>query len=345
MKMEKIVLNEERNVELTAYIQNVGGEFNNITKRPAVLVLPGGGYKFCSAREAELIALEYLKEGYQAFVLKYSVGKNATWPNPLNDYEKAMQLIRDRAQEWNIYEDKIAVVGFSAGGHLAACAATMAQNRPNAAILGYPVINGKTVRTCEKTAPDVLQSVDENTCPCFVFATRTDGVVPVENTIQFISALEKNAVSFETHIYGCGPHGLSTAGDSVLKPGTVVCSRVPHWVKDSIEWLRDMFGTFGNGTMTDPLCQPRINADEREYLSLDCTLKRLLCNRKSRHVIEMVVAQIAEDNEKNSHMVFNMEQLENMLPRVAFRQAPIFENMSEIRINEIERQLNQIKND
>lgn len=75
MKMEKIVLNEERNVELTAYIQNVGGEFNNITKRPAVLVLPGGGYKFCSAREAELIALEYLKEGYQAFVLKYSVGK------------------------------------------------------------------------------------------------------------------------------------------------------------------------------------------------------------------------------------------------------------------------------
>ena len=190
MKMEKIVLNEERNVELTAYIQNVGGEFNNITKRPAVLVLPGGGYKFCSAREAELIALEYLKEGYQAFVLKYSVGKNATWPNPLNDYEKAMQLIRDRAQEWNIYEDKIAVVGFSAGGHLAACAATMAQNRPNAAILGYPVINGKTVRTCEKTAPDVLQSVDENTCPCFVFATRTDGVVPVENTV-YISIREK----------------------------------------------------------------------------------------------------------------------------------------------------------
>ena len=74
METERIVLNEARNVSLTAYLQPVGGEFNGIGERPAVLVVPGGGYRYCSDREADPVALAYLKAGYHAFILRYSLG-------------------------------------------------------------------------------------------------------------------------------------------------------------------------------------------------------------------------------------------------------------------------------
>ncbi|MFV0362638.1 MAG: hypothetical protein ACK5LL_06055 [Suipraeoptans sp.] len=77
MNVEKIILNEERNVSLTAYLQAVGGEFRNIEKRPAILILPGGGYRMCSDREADPVAMAYLKAGYQVFILRYSVGEDA----------------------------------------------------------------------------------------------------------------------------------------------------------------------------------------------------------------------------------------------------------------------------
>ena len=74
--------------------------------------------------------------------MRYSIKEDAKWPNPLEDYEEAMELIRSKSEEWNVYEDKIALIGFSAGGHLAASAATMSINRPNAAILGYAATRG-----------------------------------------------------------------------------------------------------------------------------------------------------------------------------------------------------------
>ena len=134
MKAEKIVLNEEREVSLTAYIQEVDGEFG-FAKRPAMVVIPGGGYAICSDREADAVAMAYLKAGYQAFILRYTCTPRGKWPLPLEDYEQAMTLIEERADEWHIDMAKIAVVGFSAGGHLAACAATVAEHKPAAAVL------------------------------------------------------------------------------------------------------------------------------------------------------------------------------------------------------------------
>lgn len=115
---QEIILNETRNVRLHAMVQSVNGEFAKISDRPAVLILPGGGYSMCSDREAEVIAYPYLQAGYHAFVLRYSIREHKTWPNPLNDYDQAMELIRSKADEWHILRDKIAVIGFSAGGHL-----------------------------------------------------------------------------------------------------------------------------------------------------------------------------------------------------------------------------------
>lgn len=285
MKIAHIVLNKERNVTLTAYLLAVGGEFGNIPKRPAVLVLPGGGYAMCSEREADPVALAYLQAGFQAFILRYSVGKNIAWPMPLEDYEQAMELLRARSEEWGLYADKIAVVGFSAGGHLAASAATIARNKPDAAILGYAVTEGAIVKACLPTAPDLVEKVDADTCPCFVFATRTDNVVPVSNSIHFVQALEENGIMFESHIYAYGPHGFSVCNSAVLSRGTKPPPRAARWVGDSIAWLKELFGNFGDGKLTAPRFGRRVDGDNEPFCSVDCTMGLLMRNPQAREIL------------------------------------------------------------
>ena len=290
MHSEKLILNQQRNVTLTAYIQEVGGSFPYIPKRPAIIVIPGGGYQYCSHRESDPVAFAYLQAGYQAFVLHYSVGKDAVWPNPLEDYEQAMELIRSRAEEWGIYPDKIAVVGFSAGGHLAAAAATMSRNRPNAAILGYAVC-GEDVKSCNPNAPSAVAAVDRNTCPCFIFATRTDEIVPVENSVDFMRAMIDAGVSFESHIYSYGPHGFSIGDTCVFEPSRLHSRRVPNWVSDSIGWLKEILGDFSDEGMTEPECPRMVSGDYEPTLSVDCTIGHLLKNAQARALLKNLMAR------------------------------------------------------
>lgn len=295
MRTETFVLNKDRNVTLTAYLQDVGGEFDRIVKRPAMLVLPGGGYAMCSEREADPVAFQYIRAGYQTFVLRYSVGEFNTWPNPLNDFDAAMEMIRANADEWHIYPNKIATIGFSAGGHLAAAAATMAVNRPNAALMGYAVA-GNDVKMCVSNAPDTTLAVDKNTCPCFIFHSRTDNMVLVDNSVQFMQALLKHDISFESHIYAFGPHGFSTCDPSVKYGDTPMCGRIKNWVSDSLEWLQEVFGTFGDKEMTTPRIKAKINGDTDEFLSLECTIGKLLDNEESCKLVQPLLekAQVYE---------------------------------------------------
>ena len=274
MEYEKIILNQERNVTLTAMVQGVGGEFRGIEARPAVLVIPGGGYMFCSDREADPVATAYLRAGYHAFILRYSVGADAVWPNPLDDYEQAMSLIRERADEWHVIPDKIAVIGFSAGGHLAGAAATMSVNRPNAAILGYAVLREDTAHELGQEKPSIVEAVDEDTCPCFLFATRTDSVVPIQNTLDMMNALNRHQTSFECHIYPYGPHGFSTGDPAVQGLETVFPRRAENWVDDSIAFLRDLFGNFGAQGMTEPRHDATVNDNGTAAQRLDCRTPR-----------------------------------------------------------------------
>ncbi len=268
MKTLEHIFSAEHGVRLTAYIQDTSKEYAGITSRPAVLVIPGGGYSMCSDREADCVAMGYLNAGFHAFVLRYSLQQTAGWPAPLNDYENAMEYILAHAEEWTVDPTRIAVCGFSAGGHLAASAATMAQHRPAAAILGYPVIRQDISNACAPGIPAPLDYVDEHTCPCFLFAARDDECVPVISSIDFQNALYRYGIQFEAHIYARGNHGYTIG----RKPLTGEDLRAARWMQDSIDWLGELWGTLSGNGCTAPLLSPRANHDHRdEKLDFSCT--------------------------------------------------------------------------
>ncbi len=246
MKVEQIKLRKEKeSVTLSAYLLDKSEELANALERPAVLICPGGAYLGCSDREAEPVAMTFLAEGYQAFILRYSVGREENFENALADANHALEMIHEKKKEWYIDSEKIAVVGFSAGGHLAASLAVMGKIRPNAAILGYPCILETIGDVLAFPVPGLEARVDEKTPPMFLFSTCEDELVPIENTIRFISALNQKKIPFEAHIFQKGKHGLSLA-----KPLTssgfscLVDKQMQGWFPMAMDWLRGVFGDF-----------------------------------------------------------------------------------------------------
>ncbi len=243
MKTEVIQLSTNENVTLTTYLLDSTPDMPNTSQRPAVMILPGGGYRHLSNREAEPVAMAFLAEGYHAFVLRYSIQENATFPKPLNDAEEALDLIRQNADQWGVNPDQIAVCGFSAGGHLAAALGTMGRVRPNALILGYLVIFGDIEEHLHIPALD--KEVDELTPPAFIFATANDARVPVQNSIALAAALDRAEIPFEIHIFQDGTHGLSLAKphtSSGVKP--MVNPAFAIWIELCLTWLENLFGGF-----------------------------------------------------------------------------------------------------
>lgn len=283
MKAERIVLNAERDVTLTAYIQDAEGEFS-FKKRPAMVVIPGGGYAMCSEREADPVAMAYLKAGYQTFVLRYTVKSKGAWPYPLEDYEQAMELIKKNAEDWHIDTSKIAAVGFSAGGHLCACAATIARNKPAAAILVYPAILKDICDMCQPGMPYPSEHVTAETSPCFIVAARDDRTVDIRNSIMMQLALAEHQVSFETHIYSYGGHGFSTAEAWVNTNS--VSDRVPNWVPDSVSWLKEIMGELTNKGFTKPKMEICLNGDTAPVLAVSCTFGHI---RKQSEQVQKIL--------------------------------------------------------
>ena len=283
MRQETIILNAERNVTLTAYIQEVAGEFG-FHKRPAMLVLPGGGYAMCSDREADPVAMAYLKAGFQAFVLRYSTGAHKTWPNPLEDYEQAMELLKEKADQWYLDADRIAAVGFSAGGHLCACAATIAKNKPAAAILVYPAILKDVCDMCQTGMPQPNEHVSGDASPCFLVSARDDRIVDIKNSLMMQLALADKGIPFESHIYSFGGHGFSTGEDWIITNS--VSERIPDWVGDSVGWLKETLGTLTMKGFSEPNIAVSKNGDNAPVLSVMCSLTHI--RKQSQEAIDVL---------------------------------------------------------
>ena len=235
-------------------------------KRPCMVVCPGGGYGMCSERESEPIALQFLSEGFNVFVLTYSVAPHR-FPTQLREVAATMELIYANAEEWNCDTDKIAIIGFSAGGHLAAHYSTMFDCKEvrevfpesksvNASVLAYPVIDADFNNTHQGSfmnllghAPDKAEEeyfscnrqVKETTPPAFIWHTAEDGCVPVVNSISYAKALIEKKVPVELHIYPFGGHGLSTSDRETIDNVTNIVKYNNIWLDSVKRWLNLIF--------------------------------------------------------------------------------------------------------
>ncbi len=266
--------------KLTAYIQTPSPELSNMNRRPAVLIFPGGAYQRCSDREAEPVALSFSAQGFQTFVLRYSVKEKAKFPQPLLDAEGAIRALRTHADEWNLDPDRIAVCGFSAGGHLAACLATMSapELRPNALILGY----GASGALASKERPCPTDHIGPDTPPTFLFHTWEDPVVPVANSLLFAEQLNRYSVPFEMHIFQNGQHGMAT-GKALSSNGVLenTDEDFSQWIPLCANWLFHLFGTFQ--TPDRQFSYKTVKGEKR--FGGDIQLGDMLCYEPARAVI------------------------------------------------------------
>lgn len=282
MKVSTIQLTDDSKVTLTSYLLDKSEELSNADVRPGILIFSGGAYMACSDREAEPVAMAYLSEGYHAFVLRYTVGEKSVFPKPLEDAEAALSLIRANSKDWGVDSEKIAVVGFSAGGHLAAALGTMGKIRPNALILGYPCIIEEIGEILANPVPGLDTKVDKSTPATYIFATCNDELVPVENSIRFMDALNKSNIPFESHIFFKGNHGLSLAkAHTSSGVRNFVNPNVEKWFEMSVDWLHQVFGNFyAEG---EAVAQGVIS-DAKEY-GIDIPFRLLWNNEQCKGII------------------------------------------------------------
>lgn len=237
------------------------GGIRNI--RPTIIICPGGGYTFRSERERDPVALHFLAMSYNVFILDYSVGEDATDLNPLLELSDALMRIRENAVRWMCDPTRVAVIGFSAGAHLAASIATLhnhkrvrevhnvvdSNNKADAVILCYPVISSGeyahkgsfeqlTQGSAELTELLSLEKqVTEEATPAFIWHTVTDAAVPMENSLLLAQAYRKAKVPFELHLFEEGDHGLSMCTEEVGTPH----AGVRPWVDLATNWLNLRF--------------------------------------------------------------------------------------------------------
>lgn len=256
-KIDMTVEGSVGNPDLTTYIIDYSASFF-YTERPMVLICPGGGYNHLSAREGEMLALQFNAMGYHAAVLHYSVAP-AVYPVQLLEIAKAMATIRKNAGEWHVDTNKILVQGSSAGGHLAACLGCFWKKdwlvkraaggnaellRPNGMILNYPVITsgefahrGSFQMLLGDRYDELLEEmslenqVSEDTPKTFIWHTYEDATVPMENSLLFVQALRQKKIPAEFHLYPKGGHGLGLGNKlTCSESGKEIQPEVTTWI-------------------------------------------------------------------------------------------------------------------
>jgi acetyl esterase/lipase len=299
MLMESIQLWEDRDyVTLHTYIHENSREFQTNHTRPAIVICPGGGYLGTSDREAEPVALRFAALGYHTFVLRYTTyykewvkdfqnppapNENSAYPQPLYDLSKALLTVRENASKWLVDPNKIAVCGFSAGGHLAASMSVQWNSqllydkfsvepdllKPNATILGYPVVDYQLMKEKTAEADDFIKGfwnisskaffgnsdpsteqlfeaspvnfVTPETPPTFIWHTADDDLVYAENSLRHATALAKNKVPYELHVFESGVHGLSLCDETTASNENHLNTECKVWVDLASSWLKRHF--------------------------------------------------------------------------------------------------------
>lgn len=253
----------EHQATLKAYVHTDCGPVEESYRFPAMLICPGGGYVKLSIREQEPIALAFYSRGFNCYVLDYSRLPEG-YPKQLLQAMASVHLIRTNP-EWN-NSDKLSVIGFSAGGHLAGTVGSRyheswiaetlgcdpALLRIDATVLGYPVTICEddshwrsmqhylgdaeaSMEECKKH--DLRALISDKTAPCFIWHTAEDEAVPVEDSLRYAIALRRGNVPVEVHVFPFGYHALSVADETTAGRPQSLSPYVHRWVDMAKEWL------------------------------------------------------------------------------------------------------------
>lgn len=267
MKVKNLTLTNfnKREFNIHTYILDSIGDLAK-PKHPLAVIIPGGSFDHLALRESEPVALAFNNRGFNSVVVDYNLVQDEgdIYPDAGLDVLTTVKYFRDRAENFDIDPQKIVTIGFSAGGHVASFANSMANSPkyqsdfnfkskdvlPNKTILGYPLINltkiGFDIPESEEdkvpTDEFVKNSalgVTKDTPATFIFHAWDDPVVLVTNTMEYIAALHEKNVSCEVHIFNQGGHGFSLArGDMVIKGREwQENSHAAHWFDLAQEWL------------------------------------------------------------------------------------------------------------
>lgn len=258
MRFERIELDSD-GAYIDAYIADPTKNFT----RKAILVIPGGGYKVvCSDREGEPIAQAFMPYGYNAFVLNYYTGREKPFPIQLVQTAKAIKHIKDNAENYGIDPNELFVVGFSAGGHLAASAGILwnipeiyaevempyGYNKPKGVMLVYPVIGDhkgcfQNLWATKEITEEMIDTVsvdkhvDKDSAPAFIMHTSNDEIVDVRNSLSLASAYKAAELQFELHVFPDAPHGAAL-GNKITSYGKSKYenSAIAEWVRMAAVW-------------------------------------------------------------------------------------------------------------
>ena len=235
-------------------------ETNRKDLYPAMLVIPGGAYEYVSEREGEPIALYYLAQGFVCATLYYTCKK--PYPRELIEAMLAMKYLKEHASEYYIREDKIASIGFSAGGNLCGLLSTIKEDeaklidgptyRPDLSVLAYAVVSGAKALTHEgsiinismtenRDKVSVEKRVDNTTPPMFIWHTISDDCVPYKNSVVLRDSLAKAGIECELVLFDEGEHGLSTSDYNTIPVSNLrdYHKETSKWKELSLEFLRE----------------------------------------------------------------------------------------------------------
>ena len=258
MKMIHVPVPGHPEATLEGYILDCEISLGQEYARPAIVVLPGGGYAYCSPREAEPVALRYASSGFHAFILRYSTGWDAAGFSPLTEVSWVIGYLRENAEQWHIDPQKIAVCGFSAGGHLALASGLLGENKPNAMILGYPAVNipnypgvnfmlqlltGRKEVTDEDAAYYSLENhITKDAPPAFLAATAED-MLTAYGSLPVAKKYSELGLGYELHIFQHGPHGYALADETSADGSSRYLNPAfAQWHGLSVQWLYRIFG-------------------------------------------------------------------------------------------------------
>jgi len=237
------------NINKTATITPYLVENTTNKLRPAILILPGGSYLYTSKREGRPVATAFNNAGIHSFVLDYTTftkNEDITVEEMIQEVNKAYNYIIGKSKEFQVDVNKIYIIGFSAGGHLAAEVINRYPNHYKKAILSYPAlkINIKTDRT-DKEVDFVRKAFKNNPTnqltnkvpPVFIWHTYEDETVPIEGSIEYVLKLNELKVPFEAHFFEKGAHGLSVATEvTATEENERMDLHAANWVMLASNW-------------------------------------------------------------------------------------------------------------